>query len=312
MARTPSITLEQVAKAAEALRASGKTPGVRNVREALGTGSNQTIQSLLIEWQSQQPAVALPAALATSEGFMQAVANELARVQALTAEGYELGIAEAVAARDAAMAATQAQFDENELLHAKLAEQAKALHETQGKAAALEKQVEGMQELEAAKAFAEQRAAAAEAKVTLLEGRAKEADELRTSALATAKAHEKALQEQAEAHARAVAARDAEAQKLRDASAAQANELREKDKALHAALARAEELAKQAASLKESEAARAQAEQRAAVAEAKLSIQEPRAALVDGLQARISELVAQLPKTDEKTALEAGKQPSKG
>lgn len=312
MARTASITLEQVAKAAETLRANGKTPGVRNVREVLGTGSNQTIQALLIEWQNQQPAVALPAALAASEGFMQAVASELARVQALTAEGYELGIAEAVAARDAAMAATQSQFDENELLHAKLAEQAKALHETQGKAAALEKQVAGMQELEAAKAFAEQRAAAAEAKVVLLEGRAKEADELRTSALATAKAHEKALQEQAEAHAKALAARDAEAQKLRDAGAAQSSELREKDKALHAALARAEELAKQAAGMKESEAARAQAEQRAAVAEAKLSIQEPRAALVDGLQARISELVAQLPKAEEKDAQEPARAPRKG
>lgn len=302
MARTASITLEQVAKAAETLRAGGKTPGVRNVREVLGTGSNQTIQALLIEWQNQQPAVALPATLAASEGFMQAVASELARVQTLTTEAYEMGMAEAVAARDAAMVATQAQFDENELLRAQLAEQAKALYETQGKAAALEKQVQDMQELEAAKAFVEQRAAAAEAKVALLESRAKEADELRAAALATAKAHEKALQEQAEVHAKALAARDAEALKLRDAGAAQGSELREKEKALHAALARGDELAKQAAGMKESEAARAQAEQRAAVAEAKLSIQEPRAALVDGLQQRISELVAQLPKPEEKTA----------
>jgi len=76
MARTPSITAEQVAEAAETLLQRGETPSVRRVREMLGTGSNATVQALLHTWTAQQPAADTPQ-VAMSEGLAQAVKAEL-------------------------------------------------------------------------------------------------------------------------------------------------------------------------------------------------------------------------------------------
>jgi len=206
MARTATVTLEQVTKAAEALSAEGKTPGVRNIRDLLGSGSNQTIMQLLVKWQAQQPAVALPEAVPTSAGFLDAVTAELTRVQTVTAAVHAKALQEALAARDASDQEALRQFDEVQRLESLLNEKYKEVAQAEGQL---------------------------------------------------------------------------------------------------------KELTKRLAELKDSEAARVQAEQRAAVAEAKLEIQEPRAALVDSLQARISELTDQLHKAEQKTAPEAGKQPSK-
>lgn len=54
MGREASITLDQVAAAAEALRADGAKPTLRGVRERLGSGSLGTIQKLLSRWQQGQ------------------------------------------------------------------------------------------------------------------------------------------------------------------------------------------------------------------------------------------------------------------
>lgn len=54
MGREASITLDQVAAAAEALRADGVKPTLRGVRERLGSGSLGTIQKLLRQWQQEQ------------------------------------------------------------------------------------------------------------------------------------------------------------------------------------------------------------------------------------------------------------------
>lgn len=55
MGRTAAVTYEQVAAAAEELRASGRTPAAKLIRHMLGdVGSLGTIQKHLIEWQSRQ------------------------------------------------------------------------------------------------------------------------------------------------------------------------------------------------------------------------------------------------------------------
>jgi chromosome segregation ATPase len=57
MARTESITFEQVANAANTLKAAGVKPNSRNIREALGSGSMSTVCRHLAKWSAtQQPA----------------------------------------------------------------------------------------------------------------------------------------------------------------------------------------------------------------------------------------------------------------
>ena len=97
MARTAGITQEQVNLAAAELVAAGKTPGVRNVREALGTGSNQTIQAMLQHWQKAQP---LPAAadaepVELPPELLQAMQAALGSAKAATAAEYQEAIASA-------------------------------------------------------------------------------------------------------------------------------------------------------------------------------------------------------------------------
>ncbi|MEF3194003.1 MAG: DNA-binding protein, partial [Halothiobacillaceae bacterium] len=54
MARDATITLDDVAAAAEAITAEGARPTLRGVRERLGRGSLGTVQKLLAQWQAQR------------------------------------------------------------------------------------------------------------------------------------------------------------------------------------------------------------------------------------------------------------------
>lgn len=58
MARESTITFEQVAAAADGIKAGGGKPTSRNIREALGTGSMATVLKLLQQWQGGQMKVA--------------------------------------------------------------------------------------------------------------------------------------------------------------------------------------------------------------------------------------------------------------
>lgn len=51
MARTSTITFDQVAAAANAIKAAGEKPTARRVREALGTGSMATVLRFFQQWQ---------------------------------------------------------------------------------------------------------------------------------------------------------------------------------------------------------------------------------------------------------------------
>lgn len=59
MAR-PGVTYEQTAAAADALLASGVEPTIRAVREALGTGSPNTLHAHLTRWRAQRQPVVAP------------------------------------------------------------------------------------------------------------------------------------------------------------------------------------------------------------------------------------------------------------
>lgn len=178
MVRTANITQEQVNRAAAQLRAEGRAPSTRAIRELLGTGSNATVQAMLNRWQAEQPAVALPAVPAVSEGLATALAAELTRIQAETAAAHGQAVKDAIAARNEAMTETGRQIMETARLEELLASQAKALHEAEGRAKALEQQVAELRGSEARRVEAEQRAAVAEAKLGLVEPRATLVDSL--------------------------------------------------------------------------------------------------------------------------------------
>ncbi|CAE6964997.1 DNA-binding protein [Paraburkholderia domus] len=82
MARDPSITQEQVSRAAAAIRDAGSRPTARNIRAQLGAGSMATVLKFLKAWQDAQvrppetPA-ALPQSL--SRGLLEFVAAEVDR-----------------------------------------------------------------------------------------------------------------------------------------------------------------------------------------------------------------------------------------
>lgn len=54
MARDATITLDDVAAAAEAITAEGARPTLRGVRDRLGRGSLGTVQKLLAQWHAQR------------------------------------------------------------------------------------------------------------------------------------------------------------------------------------------------------------------------------------------------------------------
>lgn len=189
MARTSSITYEQVAEAAAKLAANGETPSVRRLREALGTGSNATIQTHLHHWQDQQRALPQPA-IAASESFTRALASELARVRtealAETAEALE----QANTARLAAEAEAARVADDNEALRARIRELEERTMQDAGRIQVLEQQRSELRDIDKARQAAEKQLAAAEATVKILEPRAAQVDAL-TAKVATLEAQQK-------------------------------------------------------------------------------------------------------------------------
>jgi len=75
MARN-GISYEQVAAAAEELTAKGEKITISNVREALGTGSPNTILRMLNEWRSQRP-VEIPAEVVLPSSIADAINAEI-------------------------------------------------------------------------------------------------------------------------------------------------------------------------------------------------------------------------------------------
>jgi chromosome segregation ATPase len=85
MARTATITYEQVAAHAERLKAEGKKPTLRAVREAHGSGSMGTIRPFLQQWEAGQsrqvePTLALPDPL--QRAILDFIAKEIAQAKA--------------------------------------------------------------------------------------------------------------------------------------------------------------------------------------------------------------------------------------
>jgi hypothetical protein len=88
MPRESTITFEQVAAAADAIKAEGGKANARAVRERLGTGSMGTIHRLLQQWQAGQgrqaePALSLPPAV--HRAILEFMSQELAAGRATLA-----------------------------------------------------------------------------------------------------------------------------------------------------------------------------------------------------------------------------------
>lgn len=177
MARAPSISREQVAEAAAKLAASGETPSVRKVRELLGAGSNATVQAHLHAWQSEQPAQPVKA-VDFSEGLAQALRGELAKArEAALAESAE-SVRRSREAQEAAEREAAALRDQLEEAEAQAAEYFKEKQHAEGRCAELLRQVETLSHAQAARESAERELAVAQAKLSILEPRAKLVDEL--------------------------------------------------------------------------------------------------------------------------------------
>lgn len=164
MAR-PGIIYERTAAAADALLASGVEPTIRAVREALGTGSPNTLHAHLTRWRAQrQPVVApvceLPPALVRcwSDALSAAVEAGRADLQqaldAARAEAHELAKSGAALER------------EQDALDLRLIEWARLRDEAVGKVEALSKELDRLRadlgvERAARRAADEERAMAA-------------------------------------------------------------------------------------------------------------------------------------------------------
>lgn len=179
MARTASITREQVAEVAAKLIAAGETPSVRKIREALGTGSNATIQTHLHAWQATQPAQT-EVRLELSEGLMSTLRTELARIHAeATTQAKE--------AHERALQALKTSELEIAVLEDKVedAEQRAETHRqaqqvAEGRCTELMRQLERYQSQQEELSQAQRELAAARARLELLEPRAEMVDGLLT------------------------------------------------------------------------------------------------------------------------------------
>lgn len=162
MAREETITAEQVAAAAEALKAEGIKPTTRSVREYLGAGSMATVLKYLQQWKAGQTRQTQAIDDTIDPSIARAISNQLAaRVQEATAE------------TTARLADLQAEIEtviaENERQAAEIEAQAIALSELQEQLAATTGRA---QQLEAdaarqASELAAERAAAETARVEL-------------------------------------------------------------------------------------------------------------------------------------------------
>jgi len=94
MPREATITFNQVAAVADAIKAGGGRPNSRNVRERLGTGSMGTIHKLLNQWAGGQARQA-NAPLALPPALQRAVLDFMDKEIAATRAGIEADLVEA-------------------------------------------------------------------------------------------------------------------------------------------------------------------------------------------------------------------------
>lgn len=87
MARQASVTYEQVATVCNKIAAEGGTPGSRNVREVLGSGSLGTLLKYINQWKGGQERQSQAIDDTPDPSVVRAISNQIAdRVQAATAE----------------------------------------------------------------------------------------------------------------------------------------------------------------------------------------------------------------------------------
>jgi chromosome segregation ATPase len=87
MAREATITLEQVATAADNIKAQGGKASARAVREVLGSGSMATVLKLLQQWQSGQVRQSADIDDTLDPSVVRAISNQITiRVQEATAD----------------------------------------------------------------------------------------------------------------------------------------------------------------------------------------------------------------------------------
>lgn len=98
MAR-PGITYEQVAAAADALKAQGQNATIDAVRAHLGTGSKSTIHRYLRQWEDSRPTVAA-APVEMPPAIHAAIVEEIRRAVADTRAGLEQKLADVRATAD--------------------------------------------------------------------------------------------------------------------------------------------------------------------------------------------------------------------
>lgn len=94
MPREATITFEQVAAAADAIKAAGNKPTLRAVREQIGSGSFATVQRHLAQWQGGQGRQA-EAALTLPPALQRAILEFMGQEMATQRAGIEAALAEA-------------------------------------------------------------------------------------------------------------------------------------------------------------------------------------------------------------------------
>lgn len=192
MARTPSITREQVTEIATKLASSGETPSVRKIRDVLGAGSNATIQAHLHAWQATQPAQT-ETRIELSEGLVTALRTELERIhiEATTQakETHERAL-RALRASELEVAGLEDKVEDAEK---RAATHRQAQQVAEGRCAELMRQLERYQAQQDELSQAQRELAAARAQLELLKPRAEMVDGLLTRIASLEAAQPKAL-----------------------------------------------------------------------------------------------------------------------
>ena len=121
MARVSSISLEQVAAAADGIKAKGGKPTARDVRDILGTGSMATVLKFLQKWQSNQSRLNQAIDDTLGPSITRAISNQIAtRVQQASADS-TARLADLQAEADAIIAENEQQAAELEARAGELA-----------------------------------------------------------------------------------------------------------------------------------------------------------------------------------------------
>ena len=121
MARESSITPEQVAAAADGIKALGGKPTARNVRDVLGTGSMATVLKFLQQWQGNQSRQSQAIDDTLDPSIARAISNQIAsKVQEATSDS-TARLADLQAEADAIIAESERQTAEMEAQAGELA-----------------------------------------------------------------------------------------------------------------------------------------------------------------------------------------------